>query len=261
MKNKIWTVYAHINKINHKAYFGITKQSLSRRFRNGEGYNHCPVFLNAISKYGWDNFEHIVLVDNISQKEAIEWEKWLIKRYKTQDRQFGYNISPGGETVVDSELLSQLNKKRWKQGVYDNIKNKVYCVELQQEFESALQAERQLNIDNSSIQKACKGIHKYAGIKNGQALHWIFSNEKTPQKIKMLYNKEETLKGVSIPVYCKELHQQFSSAREAGEFLSIDQSSIRKNIKGTAKSAGKTSNGQPLHWISLKEKVNIGNFK
>lgn len=28
-----WKVYVHINKTNKKAYFGITKQTLARRFR------------------------------------------------------------------------------------------------------------------------------------------------------------------------------------------------------------------------------------
>lgn len=256
-----WKVYVHINKINKKAYFGITKQSLNRRFRpNGDGYKHCNYFYRAIQKYGWDNFQHILIKEKLQEKEAIFWEKWLIKRYKTQDHNFGYNISSGGDVVIDSQLISQKNKQRWKQGIYNKIKNKVYCVELKQEFESALQAEKILKIDNSAIQKACKGIHHYAGIKEGQALHWLFVDDITKEKIQQLYKKEEILKGVSIPVYCIELQKEFPSARQASKKLLIDESSIRKAVRQKVKSAGKDKNGNPLHWIGLQNKINVGNF-
>ena len=79
-----WTVYMHLNKVNKKYYFGITKQALERRFRNGEGYTHCPRFYHAIQKYGWENFDHIVIKENITESQAIWWEKYLIKNgYKS----------------------------------------------------------------------------------------------------------------------------------------------------------------------------------
>ena len=115
-----WTVYMHLNKVNKKYYFGITKQALKRRFRNGEGYTHCPHFYHAIQKYGWENFDHIVIKENITESQAIWWEKYLIKKYDATNPDKGYNISTGGDVVVGSEKISQLNKQRWKQGVYDN---------------------------------------------------------------------------------------------------------------------------------------------
>lgn len=173
----------------------------------------------------------------------------------------GYNISPGGQIVTNSEQISLLNKQRWQQGVYDKIKNSVYCVELNKYFESALQAQRELKIDNSSIQKACKGKNKYAGVKQGQGLHWLFQKDVTEENIKKLLNKEEILKGVSIPVYCLQLNREFRSSRQASQQLKIDESSIRKAAKGKIKSAGKDRNGNPLHWKQLKNKVNIGSFE
>ena len=59
-----YKVYVHVNKINGKIYIGQTKQTLEQRYKNG--YEHCRHFWNAIQKYGWDNFEHIILVDNLS---------------------------------------------------------------------------------------------------------------------------------------------------------------------------------------------------
>lgn len=45
----------------------------------------------------------------------------------------------------------------------DLNKTPVYCVELDQMFDSASDAARQLEIDNSSISKCCKGKYKTCG--------------------------------------------------------------------------------------------------
>lgn len=92
-----YIVYVHTNKINGKRYFGITKQSLSKRFKNGEGYKHSSHFYNAIQKYGWDNFDHEIIASGLSKEEAQNIEIELIQKHNTQDKQFGYNISRGGE--------------------------------------------------------------------------------------------------------------------------------------------------------------------
>lgn len=59
-----YTIYCHINKVNGKTYVGITSSSPELRWKNGEGYKNCRKFYNAILKYGWDNFYHIILRDN-----------------------------------------------------------------------------------------------------------------------------------------------------------------------------------------------------
>lgn len=109
-------VYMHVNKINKKKYIGVTKTSLNKRWDNGIGYKRQKKFYNSILKYGWDNFEHFVFEDNLSKEEAYEIEKLLIKKLKTQDRDFGYNVVEGGAgacgRVVSEEeklLLSKIN--------------------------------------------------------------------------------------------------------------------------------------------------------
>ena len=67
----------HKNKINGKMYIGITSRTPEARWgNNGSQYTKAknPCFYNAIQKYGWDNFEHIILEEKIPQKNLNERE-------------------------------------------------------------------------------------------------------------------------------------------------------------------------------------------
>lgn len=98
-------VYMHKNKINNKVYIGITCQKpISTRWKNGNGYKKSPLFYNAIQKYGWNNFEHIILFENLTKEEAEQREQSLIKKYKSDKRKYGYNIQKGGGITNLSEL-------------------------------------------------------------------------------------------------------------------------------------------------------------
>ena len=98
-------VYMHKNIINEKVYIGITCQNpISSRWKNGLGYKKSPLFYQAIQKYGWNNFEHIILFQCLSKEDAEEKEKELIKKYKSNNREFGYNIQNGGGISNVSEL-------------------------------------------------------------------------------------------------------------------------------------------------------------
>ena len=79
-----YKIYVHINKINGKIYIGQTcrKNVKARYGKNGIQYQKCPRFWNAIQKYGWDNFEHIVLIENLTQEIADIVEVELIEKYK-----------------------------------------------------------------------------------------------------------------------------------------------------------------------------------
>lgn len=102
-----YSIYVHKNKINGKMYIGQTCQKPEKRWNNGKGYETSPKFYNAILKYGWDNFEHIVLYTNLSLKDANEIEQKLICFYKTNEDKFGYNITSGGHNFSHTEETKQ----------------------------------------------------------------------------------------------------------------------------------------------------------
>lgn len=64
-------------------YIGITCRIEQRWSCNGYYYQLSTKFWRAIQKYGWDNFEHIVIIDGISESIACIYEEELIAKYDT----------------------------------------------------------------------------------------------------------------------------------------------------------------------------------
>ena len=67
MESNNYMVYRHTAP-NGKMYVGITSQGSIRRWRNGNGYSHNKHFDSAIRKYGWNNFKHEILLDNLTSE-------------------------------------------------------------------------------------------------------------------------------------------------------------------------------------------------
>jgi group I intron endonuclease len=94
-------VYIHINKVNGKVYIGYTihGENPNERWKNGNGYKkNEPYFWKAIEKYGWDNFEHQILFNDLTLEEALEKEKEMILLYDATNKDKGYNLSSGGKS-------------------------------------------------------------------------------------------------------------------------------------------------------------------
>lgn len=99
----MWTVYKHISP-SAKVYIGITSRDPAVRFGNGKGYKSNVHFWNAIAKYGWDAFDHVIIAEGLTYERACEMEKNLIAEARSYDSRFGYNIALGGQghTMTES---------------------------------------------------------------------------------------------------------------------------------------------------------------
>lgn len=164
----MFKVYMHINKINNKKYIGITGQKyVTSRWKNGYGYRKSPRFFNAILKYGWNNFEHIILFDNLTKEQAEKKEKELIRFYKTTNNSYGYNMQDGGGICDVSELTRNKHRNRLK-GTHHSEETK-----------------RKMSISHIGKQK-CKG-YKHS--------------EKTKEKHKMFMLGEKNIRSRSVNQY------------------------------------------------------------
>ena len=146
-----WCIYIHTNKINGKKYIGQTSRKPEERWgNNGRGYNNKTLhFSNAINKWGWDNFSHEIIADNLTKKEANQMEIDLIKLYNTTNRDYGYNHSKGG-TGGNNKPVYPVKK-------YDLDGNFIKY------YESAAEAGKDNNCDRSRITHCCKLRTSYKG--------------------------------------------------------------------------------------------------
>ena len=129
-EEKKWCVYMHTSP-SGKRYIGITsKNPPELRWENGYGYRKHDRFWNAIELYKWKNFKHEILYDNLTMDEANKKEVELISLYKSNQREFGYNIEPGGGATYG---MSEETKKKISiahKGMHTGEKNYFYGVHM-----------------------------------------------------------------------------------------------------------------------------------
>ena len=78
-----------------KKYFGISRYSALRRWKNGKGYQGNRRLDAAVRKYSFANFHKEVVKAELSREEAEQLEAELIEKYNTTDPEKGYNVRKG----------------------------------------------------------------------------------------------------------------------------------------------------------------------
>ena len=206
---KKYCIYVHINKINGLKYVGQTSLQPEERWgKNGIGYSK-QYFYNAIQKYGWDNFDHIILERNLSSDEADKREQFWISYYNSI-KPNGYNISLGGQGVAletrekmkqgwtqkrrdeKSQLMIFLNQSLDRTGSNNSMygacrkgatagnKRKVQCLETKTIFETVADASRWWNNGKDSLKshiaQQIQGKRKSCGKHpiTKEKLHWRY---------------------------------------------------------------------------------------
>lgn len=83
---------------NQKLYFGVT-DNIPRRWKNhrcSPNSKGRSSIVNALRKYGPQNIKfEIIVIGN--EDYILELEKAAIKKFKTQNRFYGYNVDAGGK--------------------------------------------------------------------------------------------------------------------------------------------------------------------
>lgn len=148
VKMTSWVVYKHTSP-EGKCYIGQTRK-LGRRWsaKSGSGYEGSTKFCDAIKKFGWENFTHEILEDNIqTQEEALEREEYWIAFYDSYHN--GYNGTPGGKNGrIEKRPIYQIEPDTKR------IVNK---------FDSLGDAVRATGISAPCISQCCSRIIQTAG--------------------------------------------------------------------------------------------------
>lgn len=226
-----WCIYKHTNKKNGKSYIGLTHQKLEKRWGyQGKGYQKSQkLFYKAIKKYGWDNFTHEILEDNIPTLEkANEREIYYIKLYRTyigfEDCK-GYNMTLGGDTNEHLGLpVYQIDMKTLK---------------IINEFSSIRTAELETNIERTAIVYCCK--NKKCSITAG-GYYWCFKSNYTkewkPREKKYKFNSIFKAEVYQINMNDLKIINKFESLSEASKTIKKPISNIHACCKRKKRSCG-----------------------
>ena len=214
-----YTVYKHTSP-SGKVYIGITSSPVNRRWQNGKGYRQNKYFSSAISKYGWDNFDHEIVCTNLSSSEAFEMEKLLIRFYNSTDRRFGYNQSTGGESGACGVHPSQETIEK-------------------------------LRIASTGRKRGAEELKKFSEKMRGHPVSKE-TREKISNSLKGKPHKhsQETLRKIAIangkPVICIETGEIFCSVADASRSIGKSYSSVWNVVAGKKITAG------GFHWKYLE---------
>ena len=249
-------VYIHTSPTG-KRYVGITSQNPERRWGNcGVGYKLQTRFWRAIQKYGWENFQHEIVAEDLDIDSACILEQELIKRYSSNNPSFGYNIDGGGikNKIVSAETRAKQSATR--KGVPTNRHTPV-----SEETRKKISASRKgklVGADNPMFGKklskearekiSASQIGKKRGprppISEETRRKLSESHKGIPSKNKGKHFKQsdEVIRKKALghmkKVVCVESGVVYRSSKDASIELGIDSSTITACCKGRRKSAG-----------------------
>lgn len=250
----IYSVYYHKNNINGKIYVGKAKSIAKRWGHNGNGYtvNRDTIFANAIKKYGWDNFEHVIVADGLSDTDACDVERHYIDLWKTNickyGNDYGYNMTDGGDGSPGASFGCKC----------------VYCITTGELYPSVSIAAEQNGISVTHLTAVCKGRKKSA-----HGLLWRYASDEDILHYNQYGNpvfavgereqivddaaskrKEQLNYGRFVnsnkPVECIELGLILPSIRAAALFAHTDIRNISQSVNAYKK--GSTMRSAGYHW-------------
>lgn len=199
-----------------KVYIGITRNNPLKRWQNGTGYRTNEYFTRAIKKYEWENFKHELLFTGLSEKEAKEKEIYLIAKYKSNQRKYGYNISSGGESRSGTKLTED-HKEKIRQG---NLGKKV-----------SEETRKKLSKSSKRLWSNPNFVEYMRAINTGK-------NNKMYGRQMTVEQKMKTSKQVMQFDKDGNLINEFISIHEANSITNVCRDSISKCCKGKFKQAG-----------------------
>ena len=222
-----------VNKINNKKYIGQARNFLKRyRSHVSESMNikterrkYNSAFHNAIRKYGIENFEIIILKENLKTQCLMNfWECYYIDKYDTlANNKNGYNISNGGSHGNNFEGKSIEEMKEIKIKMREaqlGEKNHNYGKRLSEETKK-------------KISEAHKGIVTYYPTEEQKKKRSEVCKEKCKRGKNHYKSKQVTQYDMD-----GTLIKEWDSIREASKTLKINLTSIWKCCKNRQKTAG-----------------------
>ena len=166
-------IYKWTNKINNKCYIGRTINEYQRKYQHLNDRRNFSAFHLALDKYGLENFDYQVLFETKSNDDAKlnyllnTMECYYIKRYKSDSKEFGYNLTRGGGGISGrfgekNPFFRHHHTEEWKKEHSNALKGRVQSNEEKQKRTESLKKVVHTKEWNQKVSRACSiGVIAY----------------------------------------------------------------------------------------------------
>ena len=173
-------IYSGVYKItfpNNKVYIGISNNIYRRMLEHNSDFRNNLPIEKAIQKYGKIT-EFVILEEiNPNNRELMrEREKFWISVFNSNKKEFGYNISEGGDgaDIGSNNHQAKLTEEQYQQVYKDLIDNKLSLQEIADKYEMHLSSISYLNNGHTYFHSTIdypirKTKPKVAGINSGNS--------------------------------------------------------------------------------------------
>jgi len=222
-------IYMIKNTINNKIYIGQTTRNLSKRIWEYKSAYNRNIFynqylLNSFNKYGWDNFEFSIVDAAINLDELNKKEIKYIQEYKSNQKEFGYNIEQGGNNAIPTtETLEKMSRSHLGIVQNQNWVNKRIA-------KAGTNEAKKYGKQKTDEEKALLSINS--------PKHWLGKNRDEETKLKI--SKTKLKNGLSIKqkeAICKKVFKinlitnkiiTYDSTSQASKVEGVNQSTISR---------------------------------
>ena len=242
IKDNNYCVYIHTSP-SGKKYVGQTRRTPEKRWGNdGSGYlvkkndkYIQPAFANAILKYGWDNFKHEIIANNLNKEDADKLEKHLISKLNTMNYKYGYNLRAGGS----NGSLSEESRKKLSESTKGE-KSHMYGKHLSESTKKKISEFRKGRLASEETKKKISNANK------GKNNHFYGKRHSEESLKKMSEAHKGAFVGAEHPNARKvnqyslqgNLMKTWDCMSEAGRELGISNHNIYSCCKGNRKTSG-----------------------
>ena len=187
-------IYIIKNKVNSKVYIGQTIHTIDHRWK---GYYReykykknlgLRIIIKAMRKHGFDNFYYEILKDNITSIEELNyWEKYYIKKYKSTNKYYGYNIENGGNSKgKHSSIIKQKISKAQKGsknhmygrlGKDNPTSKRIIDLTTGKIFDSVMDICREYHYNNGEFSKICACARGDRWFTNHKTYRYLDAND------------------------------------------------------------------------------------
>lgn len=209
-------IYMFKNKLNQKCYVGKTINLKGRYYSHVDGSKRKSYLQKAITKYGIDNFDFVILEHiqhedkKVLNSKLNELEIYYIKKYDSYNS--GYNLTLGGDGALGA-IRSEESKKAYSESKKgdknpaksENVKKKISNT-LKQYFKEhgphKLTEEGRERLRKNMLGEKNPMYGKYGELNPSYGVDWT-KNISEEKLVEFKRKRSEASKGEKNPMYGK----------------------------------------------------------